>query len=420
MSARSLRRPLLAWSLLASLGACTPSEVTYWRDVKPILSARCEGCHTAGGSGPFDLSTAALAAEHAGSIVAMTASGKMPPWMPAPTIAYRDDRRLSDEELQTLRTWAETGAREGERDDYVPPDRSSEPRIAPKLEVAMKAPYQPDLSLGADDYRCFVLDPELSKDVAVTGFDIRPGDRRVVHHVIVYAVKEAQFEALQRREDEDADEGYTCFGTARVASDMVGAWVPGTTATVFPSGTGIVLAARSKLVVQVHYNTLETKDAVDLTTVLLETVPASSVKPALIYPILDDSFSIAPGVVGGTKIVFDTRNLGLQKGTKVKLHGAVPHMHLHGKSISVEVEKPDGSKHRVMDIPKWDFHWQQMYFYKKPFELAYGDLVTLECVWDNREHVQPIVNGRQIEAQTLRWGEGTLEEMCLNFFYVTN
>lgn len=283
----------------------------------------------------------------------------------------------------------------------------------------MEAAYEPDLSLGADDYRCFVLDPKLDKDVAVTGFDIRPGDQRVVHHVIVFAVEEGQFGALQQREDEDAEEGYTCFGTARVESTMVGAWVPGTTATVFPHGTGIVLPAKSKLVVQVHYNMLETKDAVDLTSVLLETVPASKVKKALIFPLWDDSFAIEPGVVDGTKIVIDTAQLGLPPGLTALLHGAAPHMHLHGKSIRVEVEKLDGSKHVIVDIPEWDFHWQQMYFYEEPFEVEYGDKVTLECEWDNRAHAQPVVNGRLVEPEVLRWGEGTLEEMCLNFFYAT-
>ena len=168
-----------------------------------------------------------------------------------------------------------------------------------------------------------------------------------------------------------------------------------------------------------HYNTLETQDGEDQTTVLLETAPAANVTAAMIFPIGDDAFEIEPGVVGSVRRTFDTADFGFPPGLKAKLHGSAPHMHLHGKSLTVDVEKLDGSKQRVMDIPQWDFHWQQLYFYEDPVEVELGDKLTIECTWDNRPQAQPIVNGRRLEPSTLRWGEGTLEEMCLNFFYAT-
>ena len=95
-------------------------------------------------------------------------------------------------------------------------------------------------------------------------------------------------------------------------------------------------------------------------------------------------------------------------------------MHLHGKSISVSMtKKSTGEKISLIDIPKWDFHWQQFYFYQQPVTVEIGDILNLECTFDNRTEAQPIINGQQVAPQTLRWGEGTLEEMCLNFFYAT-
>lgn len=134
MSARSgvAAGVLVAWT---TLSACSPGEedVTYWKDVKPIVSASCEGCHTAGGAGPFALSTYEEAREHAASMAAMASTGQMPPWLPAPTIEYRDDRRLSVEQIETLRAWAQGGTLEGNRDDYVPPDRTSALSISRRI-----------------------------------------------------------------------------------------------------------------------------------------------------------------------------------------------------------------------------------------------------------------------------------------------
>jgi hypothetical protein len=390
----------------------------YHEDVAPILNARCAGCHQAGSIGPSDLTNYANAKAKANDIRTAVVSRRMPPWMPGEGNTFRHERRLTDEEIEKIRAWSENGTPEGDPAAAPPPLESDIDTITPDMEVKMKAPYQPDIT-EPDDYRCFVLDPKLTAPVAVTGFDIRPGDRRIVHHVIVFSVDKRHRGEADALDAQDATEGYTCFGDARVDSSMVGAWVPGTTATKFPYGTGVKLEEGSVLVIQVHYNTLEVREALDQTTALLETAPAYNTTEAYLFPIGDDDFVVPPGEVKKITRTFDTRDFELPPELRLMIHGVAPHMHLHGKSLRVYATTPEGKEIQLVDVPKWNFQWQQLFFYEEPIELKVGDKVTIECEWDNRPQAQPIVNGTRVEPTELRWGEGTLEEMCLNFFYAT-
>jgi hypothetical protein len=103
----------------------------------------------------------------------------------------------------------------------------------------------------------------------------------------------------------------------------------------------------------------------------------------------------------------------------LKLWGMLPHMHLHGTDINVVGTDATGSNFLLIDIPKWQFQWQQMYFFQSPFLLGAGESATLSCTFDNTTANQPVINGVQQMPTTLTWGEDTLQEMCLNFFYAT-
>jgi hypothetical protein len=394
----------------------TTTNYTWYRDIQPIVAANCAGCHVTGGIGPFDLTTydnfkanAALASAEVGGHV-------MPPWMPGlDSPAIMGTRRLTDAQIETVQNWVAGGMPEGDA-SMQPQETPPQNNFTASVQMQVPSPYTPDASLGTDDYHCFVLDPQLTESQAVTAFNITPGDRRVVHHVILYAVSSSQ--DLQQLQG--MGNSYTCFGGSGIDdATMVGGWVPGTQATTFPSGTGIVLSAGTKIVMQVHYNMLTVQHTTDQTTAELQYSPASSVTSAYIFPIYNASFSIPPGAVQTVTQTFGTTNLGLPAGFKMKLWGVLPHMHLHGTDIRVTGQKADGTTYTLIHVPKWDFRWQQLYFFETPMELAVGDSAELSCTFDNTQQNQPVINGVQATPQTLTWGEDTLNEMCLNFFYAT-
>jgi hypothetical protein len=259
-------------------------------------------------------------------------------------------------------------------------------------EVAPSEAYTPDANLE-DDYHCFVLDPGLGATKELIGFETRPGVQAEVHHVLVFAAKRTEALALDQA---NPGVGWRCFaGSGISGASLVGAWVPGTPPLAYPEGTGIPIEVDQVLVMQIHYNTTSVTPAPDRTTVRLQLAREPVAKRAAIVPLADAGFAIPPWQVG-------TAGASLTVPAEVQVWGVAPHMHTMGKDIRVEA-----GGECLIDIPRWDFHWQQLYFYSQPKTLPRGTQASLSCTFANSsEH-------------TLRWGEGTSDEMCLNYFYVT-
>lgn len=395
----------------------TGPVVTYYKDVQPLVTANCQGCHSAEGIGPFDLSTYEALKSHGMVAAAAVSSRLMPPWMPSqegrPLV---DTRRLTDEQIDLMKNWVAQGMPAGDPADasqVVPPVST----FRADANFPMATAYTPNTGLGTDDYHCFVIDPGLTADKAVTAFNVLPGDKRVVHHVILFGVETGdQPKLAQLQAGGDGHGGYTCFGSSGIDSaTMVGGWVPGTQATTFPAGTGIVLKAGTKIVMQVHYNMLQVQHTTDSTAALLQYAPAASVKPAYIFPVLNQGFHVA---ADETKTVTASTD-PVPNGVRIRVLGVLPHMHLHGTNIKVVANLKGGKTQTIIDIPRWDFHWQQLYFFQTPLDVVAGENATLSCTFDNTAANQPIINGEQVPAKTLTWGEDTLSEMCLNYFYAT-
>lgn len=397
----------------ASTGAATEAgagapTVTYHRDVRPLLARHCLGCHQEGGIAPIALASAAAAAAFAGPIAAATASRAMPPF-PADNSgachSFRDARWLTDAELATLATWAEEGAPEGD-----PGSAPAEPPPPTGLDgevrtLAMAADYTPRAELE-DDYRCFVIEgaAPAEGETFVTGFDVRPGNPRIVHHVIVYAPRSA--EAVEQARALDAAEpgdGYTCFGTSQVTAAVAAAWAPGGKPTRYPEGIGVRLQPGAPVIVQMHYNTLAGPGMSDRTAVDLR-VAAGGVTPARFVGLADLGLALPPGEAEVTTV--HTGPAGKPTGAPMRIHGVFPHMHTLGRSLEIRDSASDSC---VLSVPRYEFHWQLLYFYEQPLVLPADPTLTITCRYDTRTR-----------AELTRWGEGTMDEMCVAGLLVTD
>jgi hypothetical protein len=220
-----------------------------------------------------------------------------------------------------------------------------------------------------------------------------------VHHVIRYSIDDAASESEAEGLDAQSPEpGYTCFGGSGVdASTFIAGWAPGTPVTRYPDDTGVKLPAGRKAVMQIHYNTLNGV-APDRTTIDV-TLAASVARPAQIFPIPNGSLSLPPGM----EYVEATASMANPAPIAVTVHGSYPHMHQLGVDLRVTV-----GDQCARWVPDWDFHWQQFYFHEEPLKVMPGDQITITCGYDTRER-----------DMVTTWGEGTQDEMCLNFFYVT-
>ncbi len=409
-----------------------PEDGVVWStQVAPIISENCAACHTEGGSAPFALDSHADMKLYGELAVESMEAGRMPPWSPDPDCRPIEGERIMDPaDIALVRQWLDDGSLEGPEADPIVIEPLT---FEPTHESKVGAPYTPVLG-ESDDYRCFLLDMDFNQDMYLEATNVVPGNA-LVHHVLVYALTDEQAETARARDAEDETVGYTCFGGpvdfgapregggggmidfAALGNvrfpNQIGAWVPGQS----PRDNGdaaIRIEEGSLIVMQVHYSAVagepiadsETSFQAVLTTqapeLLMRTVPVAQLD-------LDIPAGEADARASISIPYYNTDE-------PLDIAGATGHMHLLGKSIKAEVTRAeDGAKVCAMDIPDWDFEWQESYSFPKGDHLVLnaGDSITLNCAYDNSMANQPVVNGVQQDPRDVEWGDGTLDEMCL-------
>jgi len=396
----------------------TPAEVTYYTHISPLFQEKCEQCHTAGGIAPFNLETYAEVSGLGQLISTSIESERMPPWPPAKDCGdFKHDRSLTVEQIDLVKGWIADGMLEGDpADEVMIPPAPGTNLGTPDVVLDIGTDYKPaPPESGFDDYRCFVVDPGLDQDVFLNAFETEPGNDSIVHHVLMYAVEPDQHARLtQLEESEPETPGYTCFGGPRAGDPaLLGGWVPGTVPIQFEPGHGIRITKDAKIVIQVHYNTINDEEGSDRTKINLHFAD-SMTEELQMYPLADTDLAIMPGDANATEgWSFDIP--AFVPDGFIKVYGVVPHMHELGSSISVRLER-GGTDMCMVDIPDWDFNWQGFYLYNTPVLVNGGDKISLTCEYDNS-----MGRNQQLgrEPQMVEWGEGTRDEMCLNYV-ITN
>lgn len=387
--------------------AAMSRPTTYYDDVRPILVENCVMCHTDGGIAPFALESYDAAVEVANRMEEVTRERIMPPFLAdnsGDCQTWSNFRGLTQEEIDTVGRWVAQGTLEGDPSAPVP-----EAEVLPTLArvdvtIEMEDPYTVDGSTN-DDYRCFVVDPGVTADAYVTGYDVHPGNPQRVHHVIVYNPLDAA--AAQSAIDLDmadgvAGDGYPCFGGPRVDAPPLVLWAPGTGATLFPRGTGLQIAAGRPQIIQIHYNNLVAgAPNDDLTRIDLMT--EASANPAYFALLADFSLNLPPRMP--EVVESQTQSLSFLPAA-VRVWGMLPHMHTLGRSMRVELA--GSSNECLLDVPRWDFNWQLAYWLDRPVTIRPTDSATITCTYNTMER-----------DETVTWGDGTQDEMCLAFVYVT-
>lgn len=390
----------LEWPVEGVMAGEAVAEPTWHEHVQPLMAEHCLGCHAEGGIAPMPLDTPEEAASHAATIALSAEIGSMPPWMPARPPACAPlvgDRTLAPWHVQTLANWAANGAPEGDPAAAPEPAPVEVERLtAPDRTLVPAEAYEPRQQGDRDDYHCFALDPELTEDVAVTAFQFVPDQIDLVHHVLFYAV---DGEAMAAKVADEGP-GWTCYGGPDVrGSTLIGGWVPGTTVTRFPEGTGLGLDADAGIVAEVHYNTAKGSRP-DRSSLLLEFAEEPVDRRLFWTSSAQRNLAIPPNTTD--------HRATLQRPIDgpARVWGILPHMHERGRSIRVWRERPGEPNACWIDIPEWDFGWQQFYFFDLDggLEVDEGDVLHGECAWDNPTD------------QRIEWGESTTDEMCLIYF----
>ncbi|MGN9783421.1 monooxygenase [Nonomuraea sp. ZG12] len=321
------------------------------------------------------------------------------------------------------------------------------------MSLTMAEPYTPSApGGGTDDYRCFVIDPGLTEQAFLTGAQFQPQNAEIVHHAIFFRLSPEQAAEANRRDQSTPGQGWTCFGDAGIEeAAWVAHWAPGTNEVLLDSAYGYPMPPGSKLVMQVHYNTLnvEGKSGSDRSGIRLR-VTGKKVKelntalfPAPVElpctqeesgPLCDREAAVKdvgrrfgqgseaqPGALAaacGKPEPGPTQHCDFPIEGPVKVHALAGHMHLLGRSIKVELNPGTDKARTLLDVPKYNFDDQALRPLPEPVTADKGDVVRVTCTHDAKlRSMLPELS--KLEPRYVVWGEGTSDEMCLGIVIVS-
>jgi len=412
--------------------AAVSGSVTYHRDVAPILQKNCQNCHRPGVVGPFSLLTYQQAAKWACDIKDYTQSRQMPPWMPHGGPAYKGERKLSDADIATLARWVDAGAPEGDRAEAPAPVQYTEGwrNGPPDLILTSREPFHLGAS-GPDIFRCFVIPTSLTENKWVVGFELRPGNPRVVHHTLNFfdttgRARELDERERQRGRDPEAKDfgpGYSVamgvgfVPTAVTAGEVpsfgaMGGWAPGQQPQFLPEGCGWLLPKGADFIIQTHYHR-DGREQDDRTQIGLYFAKK---------PIAQPWQTVVVNGMRGLTIIPAGKSDFVSKGTvylnnDCVIHSVMPHMHLIGKQIKVTMTPPEGEPRVLVEIPHWDYNWQETYWFAEPIHAKAGTKLEVEALYDNSA-ANP--NNPRNPPAPVFVGEQTTNEMLFAFVGVTS
>ena len=398
---------------------------TFAKDVAPILYKNCVTCHRPGEIAPMSLLTYKDARPWAKSIRDEVSDRNMPPWHADSTHRkFANDRRLSAADRDTIVTWANGGAPEGDPKDLPPlPDFPDGWRIG-KPDLILTIPEYTVPADGFVEYEYIELATNLTEDKWIQAFEVRPGNRSVVHHVIVSArppqperrpaafrgapgmdVPAGQTGGPAETGEQKRERGLSRYPRPRATGASIGGFAPGTQPHVYERGTALLLRAGSTIVLQMHYTTNGTEQT-DKTSIGLKFAAAPPKEELRITSLANGSLRIPAGDPNYS-ISAEMTTLA-----DVTVRQILPHTHLRGKSWEYTVVYPDGRREVVLSVPKYDFNWQTSYIFAEPLKLPKGTKIVAVAHYDN----SAANKSNPDPKKDVLWGDQTWEEMMFTSF----
>jgi peroxiredoxin len=363
-------------------------EVTYSGKVATIVQNKCQGCHRPGQSAPFALLSYDQVRKHAATIREVIDERRMPPWHADPRYGhFANDRSLSAAERSAFLAWLDRGTPLGDPKDMPPPRQFAEGWTIGKPDVVFEMPEPYYVAAqGVVAYIYFRVPTHFTEDKWIQAAEAIPGDRSVVHHIVVYILPD------------NTPKG------ERPRPIHVCGYAPGDLPLSYPEGTAKRLPAGATILLQLHY-TPNGKVRVDRSKVgfvfakskvTREAFTLGIANPDLMLPAKADNVAVASSYV----VPSDARLLNL-----------MPHMHLRGKDFEYRMTRPGEDQQVLLSVPAFDFGWQSYYNLVPPLELPKGTRIDCLAHFDNSEKNPYNPNASQL----VRWGEQTFEEMMIGY-----
>src|ERR1043166_5969675 len=366
--------------------------VSYASEVAPILIEKCVSCHSPGNIGSGAMSSYQKVKSRASMIEEVLLARRMPPWDADPHVGkFANDVSLSVPQAQTLLRWIHQGTPRGEGDDPLEKAIQKPPAEWPlgQPDIVLRLPeLQQVPATGVLPYRHIEVLASNTEPAWVGGIWVRPGNRKVLHHVIA-----------RLKENGAKDQ----LGSV----EMFAGWAPGTTQGWFPKGTGKFLPSSARFDFELHYTTTGAPqtDQTEIGLYLLRDKPERRFEAV---GVVNTTFEIAPGVA-------DSPVSAMYAFTRpATLYSVTPHMHLRGRWMKFEALFPNGTREVLCSVPRYDFNWQFTYVLDQPKRIPAGTWVLLSGGYDN----SPQNPANPDPKKTVHWGDQTFNEMFLGWYNV--
>ncbi len=395
--------------LLFSVGLMIPitgKTQTFADDIAQLTYDNCSNCHHPGGIGQFSLISYSDMQTFAGSIYDAIAQDHMPPWPPNENYTeFSHSRAMSESERTLMLDWLTNGMPEGNPANTPAPPVFNTGSIlgAGDLEVQMPT-YMSKATSASDDYICVSIPSDLAQNRIIKAMEVVPGNPEIVHHCLVYIDEDASYSS-------DTTSGQ-CTGPT--TATLAGGYTPGSTPLILPSGQqlklGMELPANSNIVLAMHYPA-GSYGQFDSTKVIFHFYDEgeTGIRGVMAAPILQNwSFQLPANELTSVNAQY-TNALG-----DASVLSVFPHMHLLGRYIKSYALDPQQDTIRFIEIPKWDFHWQDFYIFKNLVRVPQNSTLHAEAVYDNTVNNQHNPNNPPI---TVYPGTNTSDEMLLVYFH---
>ena len=397
------------------------AKPTFTEDIAPIIYNNCTECHRAGQAAPFTLKSYNDVKKRARLITKVTEDHYMPPWHPVEGHGkFVDERRLTTDELATLKNWHKTGMAEGPADKLPEPPKFASDWLLGKPDLIVKMPKAYTMRAdGSDIYRSFCIPMDLKEDKWVAGFEVRPSARAVLHHVIIRIDQSGEARKADGAKGTPGFSGMRGIGrgsrgSRRGGSNDVfsgslgglGGWAVGGTPRILPLGLARKLPAGADLVLNSHFHP-SGKEEEEQTTIGLYFTDKKPDRTLI-------GFQVPPifGSISGLDIPAGESNYELKSKfttpVDIDLIGVGAHMHYIGHTAKAHATLPDSTIKPLFYIDDWDFNWQGRYIYDEPIRLPAGTTVEGTVSFDNSA-ANP--HNQFNPPRRVRWGLESTDEM---------
>jgi mono/diheme cytochrome c family protein len=415
------------------------NNVTFTKDVAPIFFRNCAECHRPGEGAPFSALSFKEVRPWAKSIREKVLNRQMPPWHADSHYGdFKNNRALSQKEIDTIIAWVDGGAREGDAKDLPPAPKFANGWNIGQPDMVIEIPEEYTYKAGADEYQYFDVDPKFTEDRYVSNVEARPGNRKIVHHILAFIIPpgspnmakmttDQRYKAMEmalknspfyrdgyllrvKADQPVIDDACNSPSGARGGENqsILTGYAPGRNADIFEPGVARKIPAGSIIRFQIHYsNQTLGGDAVEKDRSMVGLVFAK--EPPQKVVITNSVGNIFFKIPAGAENHRVTACRTLRRDTTI--YGLMPHMHLRGKSMEYKVFYPDGKSETLINVPNYDFAWQTNYILKEPKRLPKGSKLMVTGYFDNsaknRFNPDP--------TKEVRYGEPTYDEMMLGF-----